>query len=276
MVMDTDSDTGRDGDDDTGDGPSVVGDLRRCILFLTRLPLPGQRAVEPAPLAKCAWAFPVAGLVAAVPAAAVYGLAATAGLPPLPAAILCVACMVALTGALHEDGLADVADGFGGGGNKAEKLEIMRDSRIGGFGVIALTLCLAARITAIAAIAGPAAVTGAVIAAAVTSRAAMAGVLYALPPARTGGPGAAAGKPTARCVAMAVVLAFAISLAALDWIGADLAIVAALLVGGAVALLARRQVGGHTGDVLGAVQQAAEVAILLTLAAVMAPGSPAG
>ncbi len=262
--MDTDSDADRD-----GDGPSVLDDLRRCILFLTRLPLPGRPMVEPAPLARCAWAFPIAGLVAAVPAAAVYGLAAGAGLPPLPAAILCVACMVALTGALHEDGLADVADGFGGGNNKAEKLEIMRDSRVGAFGVIALVLCLAARIAAIAAIAGPASVTGAVIAAAVTSRAAMAAVLYALPAARSGGLGAGAGKPTRRGVAIAVVLAFAMSLAALDWVGADLAIVAALLAGGWVAWLARRQVGGHTGDVLGAVQQAAEVAILLTLAAIM-------
>ncbi len=265
-----------DSDSDAGDGPVILADLRRCILFLTRIPLPGKRTVAAAPLAQCVWAFPVAGLVAAVPAAAVYGLAAYAGLPSLPAAILCVACMVALTGALHEDGLADVADGFGGGADKAAKLDIMRDSRVGAFGVIVLTLSIAARIAAIAALADPVAVTGAVIAAAAASRAAMAGALFALPAARDGGLGAGAGKPGARGVVMAVTLAFAISLAALDWRGADAAMVAAMAAGGAVAWLARRQVGGHTGDVLGAVQQAAEIAILLTLAAVMAPGIPAG
>ncbi len=246
--------------------------LRHGLMFLTRLPLPRHMDETPGALAESAWAFPVAGLVVAVPAAAIYALGATLGLSPLPAAVLCLACMVALSGALHEDGLADVADGFGGGADRARKLEIMRDSRIGAFGVVALVLSLAARIAAIASIADAALVTGAVIAAAALSRASMVCVMYALPAAREDGLGKAAGKPAGRAVIAAVTLAFIIALAALDWKGADAALVAALIGAGAVAVLARRQIGGHSGDVLGAAQQMAEVAILLTLAALMAAG----
>lgn len=259
-------DTGRD--DKTDFTP--LRDLRRCITFLTRLPLPGTTTEMAGPLAEGAWAFPLAGLVVSVPAAVVYAIAVSLGLASLPAAVLCIACMVALSGALHEDGLADVADGFGGGGNRERKLAIMRDSRIGAYGVVVLVLSLAARITAIAAIASPAAVTGAVIAAAALSRATMTGAMYALPAARSDGLGAGAGKPSARIVIASLTLGFVIALAALDWKGADTALVAAVLGGGAVAFLARRQIGGHTGDVLGAVQQAAEIAILLSLAALMA------
>ncbi|MHA1108434.1 MAG: adenosylcobinamide-GDP ribazoletransferase [Alphaproteobacteria bacterium] len=250
---------------------TALNELRHGLMFLTRLPLPGAAVENPAPLAKSAWAFPLAGLVVAVPAAVIYALTTSLGLSPLPASVLCLACMVALSGALHEDGLADLADGFGGGADREQKLEIMRDSRIGAFGVVALALTLAARIAAIAAIADAALVTGAVIAAAALSRASMACVMYALPAARDDGLGKGAGKPAGRAVIAAVTLAFVIALAALDWKGADAALAAAFIGAGAVALLARRQIGGHTGDVLGAAQQMAEIAILLTLAALMAP-----
>lgn len=259
-------------------GAALLGDLRRCLVFLTRLPLPAPQQDEgpPPPLARSVWAFPVVGVITAFAAGAVYAAAASAGLPPFAASVLCIAALVALTGALHEDGLADVADGFGGGGDREAKLEIMRDSRIGTYGVVALALALALRIAAVAAIAGPASVAVAVIAAAAASRAAMAAVLYALPAARRDGLGAGAGRPDARGVAIAAALAFAVSLAGLGWDGAALAMVAAAAGGGTVAYIASRQVGGHTGDVLGAVQQAAEIAVLLVLAAVMARGGPAG
>lgn len=275
-------------DSDTRSDPQiqtpVLGALRHAIMFLTRLRLPGGEPGSgpggeidaPPPLGQSAWAFPLAGLVVAVPAAALYGLGIHFGLAAWPSAVLCVACMVALTGALHEDGLADTVDGFGGGADIPAKLEIMRDSRIGTFGVVALVLSLVARIAAIAAIADSAMVAGAVIAAAAASRAAMTMVLYALPAARGDGLGAAAGKPGGRGVVAAATLAFAVALAALDWQGADIAAVAALAGGGAVALFARRQLGGHTGDVLGAVQQAAEIAVLLALAAFMASPAPPG
>ena len=104
-------------------------------------------------IAKAAWAFPIAGIVVGLIGAVVYLFGLPNGLPPWPAAALSVAATMVITGCLHEDGLADTADGFGGGRTRELKLEIMRDSRIGAYGVCALVLSILLRVSALASLA---------------------------------------------------------------------------------------------------------------------------
>ena len=176
------------------------------------------------------------------------------------------AALVAVTGALHEDGLADVADGFGGGSTRERKLEIMRDSRIGAYGAVALALALILRVGALAAsLDGPfgRAALSLILVAAI-SRAGALMPLALLPPARADGAGAAAGRLEGSALAAAWGSALVIALGAgLVALGLVHALVAALMSGAAalgVVAMARRAIGGQTGDVAGAAQQCAEVA----------------
>jgi adenosylcobinamide-GDP ribazoletransferase len=123
-------------------------DLSVSVLFCTRLPLAHSRPFADGEIARAVWAFPLAGFVVGVIGAVIYVVAARAGVPPWPAAALAVAATLGVTGALHEDGLADTADGFGGGTTREDKLAIMRDSRIGTYGVCALILSFIIRVGA--------------------------------------------------------------------------------------------------------------------------------
>src|SRR6516162_7346258 len=137
-----------------------ASDLKTSIQFFTRLPVSGGTPAG-ADLARAAWAFPLAGIVVGLIAAAVYALAYKLGFAGWPAAALTVAATLLVTGCLHEDGLADTVDGFGGGDTQERKLEIMRDSRIGTYGVCALTVSIVLRVAALAAFAGPVLALGA-------------------------------------------------------------------------------------------------------------------
>lgn len=238
--------------------------LHLALAFLTRLPLPPPAA--PYALAGAMGMFPLVGLVVGCVGAGVYTLAASV-MAPGPSVWLALAATVLVTGGLHEDGLADVADGFGGGTDKASKLAIMKDSRIGSFGVLALGLGLLLRGAALTQLARPELVAGALIAAHAQSRAVIPMVLRSLAPARDGGLGAGAGRPEPAVCLLALALGLAICLAVLPKATAIATLLAALAAAGGMAFLATRQIGGHTGDVLGAVQQLAETAILLTVAA---------
>jgi adenosylcobinamide-GDP ribazoletransferase len=231
--------------------------VRTALAFLTRLPVPSP----PDPnLNRAAAYFPLVGLLVGAAAAGTRA-AADQVLPPLPATLLAIAVAILLTGALHEDGLADVADGFGGGATRDDKLRIMHDSRIGSYGALALVLAVLARAGAIAGLADPAAGGAALVAAGAVSRAALPVAMTVLAPARADGLATAAGRPHPLRAAAAVLIAILIALALLGEvaIGALVAGVAGAL---AVLLLARRQIGGHTGDVLGAVQQLTEIGVL--------------
>ncbi|MDR5652858.1 adenosylcobinamide-GDP ribazoletransferase [Ruixingdingia sedimenti] len=234
--------------------------LRLALMVLTRLP--AGRLAAPPPLGAAAWAFPVAGAIAALIPAGVFALA-FAALPPLLAALLALAAGMAITGALHEDGLADLADGFGGGRTRERKLEIMRDSRIGSYGVLALILSVGLRAGALAAAPDAGAGALALVAVGTASRAPLAAVMAALPPARAEGLAAAAGAPSVPVWALSVALGLG-ALLALPAPGLSLAALALAVL--AMAWLTRRQIGGHTGDSLGATQQAGEVALWLVLA----------
>jgi adenosylcobinamide-GDP ribazoletransferase len=241
-------------------------DIADALSFFTRLPVGAPSPGAALDLGRIAWAAPVAGATVGLVGALVLALTGLIGLPQILRAGLATAALVAFTGALHEDGLADVADGFGGGATRAAKLEIMRDSRIGAYGAIAVALALILRVGALAA-----ALDGgfwraalSLILVAALSRAAALTPLALLPPARADGAGAAAGRLEPDALAagwgFGLVIALALGLVAL---GAARALVAALACGAgalAMAALARRAIGGQTGDVAGAAQQCGEIA----------------
>ncbi len=241
-------------------------DLASVIGFFTRLPVAALMPRDPhIDMAGAVWAFPLAGALAGLFGGAAYMLAARIGLPPALSACWSFAALLLFTGALHEDGLADMADGFGGGRDRPRKLEIMRDSRIGSYGALALGLSILLRITALSGIAVPSRVCAALVASGALSRAAIVLVLLLLPPARREGL-ASPLHPIPRLPAMVAGL-LALLLAALllrGWMilaASGCALAAALV----VTRLARRQVGGHTGDILGACAVLADCAVLSSL-----------
>jgi adenosylcobinamide-GDP ribazoletransferase len=168
---------------------------------------------------------------------------------------------------LHEDGLADTADGFGGGATREEKLSIMRDSRTGAFGVLALLFSVGLRAAAIAEIGTRWHVLAALIAAHALSRGVLPAAMRRLDPVRSDGLGAGAGRPDQSHVWVALGLALILAIIGTGLRAGIGAAVAAALVAAAIAWLAQRQIGGQTGDVLGAIEQGAETAALLAAAA---------
>jgi adenosylcobinamide-GDP ribazoletransferase len=247
---------------------SLLADFHLALVFMTRLPLPPLTTVEPGGLARAMRLFPLVGLIVGAIGAAAYALAHLV-LPAHIAAVIAIAAIIAVTGSLHEDGLADVADGFGGGGDKARKLEIMRDSRIGTYGLVVVVLGLLLRVGALADLNDSVAVAVTLIAAHTLSRALIPAVMLALPPARADGLGAGAGQPDPAVVGIAATLALLIAAAILTPAAAAAAVAGATAGAAAVALLARRHIGGQTGDVLGAVEQAAQTAAMLAVLAVV-------
>ena len=243
-----------------------LDEARLALMLLTRLP--AGRIDDPVPAMKyAAWAYPLAGLAVGGIGGAALWLGQALGLPALASSFIALAAMALATGAMHEDGLADTADGFGGGATRERKLEIMRDSRIGSYGVLALVLVIGLRASALAALMPGLAGALVVIAGAMASRAVLPIVMAHLPPARTDGLGRSAGSPEMPVWAGALaigLLALLVFLPFSAW-------VPALLAGGAAALavsrMALRQIGGQTGDTLGATQLLTETAILLAAVA---------
>jgi adenosylcobinamide-GDP ribazoletransferase len=240
-------------------------DVFAALGLLTRLPL----AVDPnraaARGAAAAWAWPVAGAIVGALGAAAAGLALSLGFAPGIAAALALAVQMLTTGALHEDGLADSADGLWGGWDKARRLAIMKDSHIGTYGVLALLLVTLIRWSAIAALLGTDLWWAGLIAAGALSRAPMAALMAALPNARGSGLSQSVGRPSRATALNAAVTALALAVLVL---GADalVLIVPVIMTTLAVRAVAQRKIGGQTGDILGASQQLAEAATLSVLA----------
>lgn len=239
-------------------------DLLRAAALLTRLPLPDQEGSRS--MAQSAWSWPIIGALVGLGAGLAALIAGWMGLPPLLAATCALGVQIALTGALHEDGLADCADGFWGGQTRARRLEIMKDSRLGSYGMLALALALFARIAAIAALIEAGWLLAPLIATGALSRAPMAVLMTALPNARGAGLAHAAGRPGRDTALVAIALALLIGLLATGWAVLVAGFWTALAVLG-WALLARGRIGGQTGDVLGAAQQIGEIVILAVFAA---------
>ncbi len=240
-------------------------DVADAVRFFTRLRVGEPSLSAPLDINRIAWAAPVAGVVVALIGALGLALATLLGLPLLLRAGLATAALVVATGALHEDGLADVADGFGGGWTRATKLEIMRDSRVGAYGAIAIALALILRVGALTAAleGGLWRASLSLMLVAALSRAGALTPLALLVPARADGAGAAGpleSNALAAAWGSALTIALAFGLVAL---GVAHTVLAALLSGAGALLmvaLARRAIGGQTGDVAGAAQQCGEIA----------------
>ena len=263
-----------DSDRNTPDGQPMdtwTDDLKAATRFLTRIPIgDGGGAFE---LNRALRAFPVIGAIIGLAAAIVLWLATALNLPTGLAAFITILALIALTGALHEDGLADTADGLWGGASLDAKLAIMHDSRIGTFGVLALIGSVVLRGEALATLAifDLAAATGALVAAAVLSRHSMVALLRTSEAARNDGVAAAVGRPSADTVRTSLIVSLVVAVPFL-WLSGGIAGIViglglAALVHWGVKSLAVSQLGGHTGDVCGALQQVTETAILLGLAA---------
>ncbi len=232
--------------------------------LLTRLPLPAIRRPQGA---EAAWAWPMVGVVIGTLNAVVAGVLLWLHVPVTVTAAAVLAVNAIFTGALHEDGLADTVDGFFGGWTRERRLEIMKDSHIGSFGTLALIVTVLARWSALVVIlTGP---LWGLIAVAALSRAPMAAVMAALPNARGKGLAQTVGRPDRGAVAGAIVLGFLVAGVMTGPVTALLMIAVVAVVTAALALTAQARIGGQTGDVLGAVQQVAEVAALTALAAVI-------
>ena len=243
-----------------------------CVaaVFLTRLPFPQVKGAEKkGRLGAAGRAFPLVGALVGLIAGASLMAAAALGLHPLACAFVARAASALVTGALHEDGLADVADGFGGGATPAAKLKLMRDSRIGTFGVLAVIFSVGIRAGVLGGLAGSGVAASALIAAAALSRGLLPAALYYMAPARKSGLAVKAGPPDQEGWVKALLLGGLLGFLFLGPWGGLLALLGGAGAAGFVAWLANRQVGGVTGDVLGAQQQAAEVAVLIAAAAAL-------
>jgi adenosylcobinamide-GDP ribazoletransferase len=260
----------------------ISTDLARCLRFYSRLPvpaLPWERDPHALPdFPRLTRVVPVAGLLLGLPSALALAGALHLGLGPWLAAILSIAVMTLTTGAFHEDGLADTADSFGGA-TRERRLAIMRDSLIGSFGACALALAFALRIGALATLASrvdPPAAFAAVLIAASLSRTAGLAPLTFLPPARLDGASYAVGQPTREtfrfAAALAALLAAVLgSAAGLPPAGIGLMLALSALSGWGLMRLAVRHIQGQTGDIAGAAQQVAEIAVLIGLLTVTEP-----
>lgn len=238
--------------------------LRAAFMLLTRLPVGEAKGAMPA-MADSRWAFPLVGLAVGAIAALSFAFASWIGLPSLVAALIAIGASALATGGLHEDGLADLADGLGGGATKERKLEIMRDSRIGSYGVLALILVIG---LIAACIDAAAPVFWAFLAIGVASRAAMVGVLILIPPVRADGLGHAASGDAPDGTIMVIAALAVLALLPLGWAGVMVS-VGVMAGAGIIARLAMVQIGGQTGDVLGATQKSAELGGWLAFVAVV-------
>ncbi len=251
------------------DAATIAGDLRSSLAFLTRLPA-GWLGVDPdarPDFRRAAGLFPAAGVLIGVAGGAALVIGTAIGMPPLAAATLAVTATMALTGGLHEDGLADTADSLGGV-TAERKLQIMDDSRIGTYGAAALVLSLLVRVVCLAAVAATSAWAAAavLVVAEGISRAALVRMWHDLPAARMSGLAHDTGPPGHSAMLVALASAGVLALLAIPVVGLRPALLAAVFAALATYIVERltaQAIGGRTGDTLGACQQAALVAFLI-------------
>ncbi len=245
----------------------MLRDLEIALVFLTRLPLRPKGPVALGDLASVVHWFPVVGILIGAAGGITFTLAHYLHLPSWPSAVLAIGAMLLLSGALHEDGLADTADALGALPDRSRALEVMRDSRIGSFGALALLLVVGGRLGAIAAFWEPWRALAALVAAAAFSRALMPVVMRLQPSARGQGLAAAAGRPSTERVVTGLVIGAVVAFLLLPSGQGLVAMLAAALVAALAAPSLGRAFGGCTGDTLGAVQQVSELAFLFALVA---------
>jgi adenosylcobinamide-GDP ribazoletransferase len=241
-------------------------DLGLAVALLTRIPVPQPAGMASDRMARAQRAFPLVGAIVGLATGLVDRCLLAIDIPEIAAAAVALGAAALLTGALHEDGLADVGDGLGGGSDREKKLAIMRDSRIGTYGVLVLLISFVAKCSALASL-PIAEVIPVLIVAHALARAAIPVVTANMPFAREDGLGRSAGRPDTASAVIASVIAVVIALLCLPVGNALLAVLVTAAAAAAMGMLAWRQIGGVTGDVFGAIEQTAETAVLLILAA---------
>ena len=245
--------------------PNRIGaDIAACLGFFTRLPA-ARLGFGETNFADALWAAPVAGAVVGLVAGIAFAVTAWFGLPPSLSAIVALAAAILVTGSLHEDGVADIADGFGGGNTRERKLEIMKDSRNGTFGVVALVMVLLARWAAIAAVGASGDALFALVAAHAASRALLPGFMRSVKPAKPDGLSAGIGEIPSNVALVALGLGV-LALLLLGPAAAIAAVICLALLFVGMKWLTESQIGGQTGDVVGALQQAGEIVVLFVAA----------
>ena len=245
-----------------------IGHFLVAVTFLTRLPTPSDLNHSEGRLARATRYFSLVGTLIGVIAGGVF-FAASQFLAPSVAAGLALATGLLVTGALHEDGLADTFDGLGGGRDAEHALEIMRDSRIGTYGTLALIVSIGLRWMALSALGALDGLIALVVAHAI-SRALLPPILMSTGYARSQGLAlSVAGGVRGGEVLVAGLLALAVALIAGIQAGL-IASAAAIFAGGILLIQSLRKLRGYTGDTLGAIQQVAEIAALIALGALLA------
>lgn len=237
----------------------TLKDIQISLGLLTRLPGGQPGAAGPA-----AWSFPIIGALVGLLQAAMAAAALSSGASPAVAAGLALLVGVLATGGLHEDGLADTADGLWGGSSIERRLDIMRDSRLGSYGALALMLSLGLQGAALTALITQDQIWAPLIVAGAASRAAMLPVMARVPFARVDGLSRHAGRPSGAHAAIGLGIAFACAVL-LVGSGAVGAAISVAVVTYAVAIRAIDKIGGQTGDILGAIQQVSMIAALVAL-----------
>ena len=242
-------------------------DLKICFGVLTRLPIYIGASPEDFSISEASRFFPVIGAVIGLIASVVVWIGVWLGFPPILLALFALLTIALVTGALHEDGLADTFDGLGGGITRNQKLEIMRDSQIGSYGVMALLFSFGIRWAAFTEISelGYIYFSITLISTAAGSRAALPIIMHLIPAAREDGLSTSAGKPSLDRALIALFIGVGVMLFFLGFRATIVALgISVVSVGFFVYFVAIR-IGGQTGDVLGASQQIADVAMLLSI-----------
>jgi len=241
-------------------------EVQLAFMLLSRLPA-GTLSGKAPSLATSRWAFPLVGSIIGGIIALSYGGLSFVGLPPIIAALLALSLGLLATGALHEDGLADSADGMGGGHDRDRKLAIMKDSHIGSYGVLALIMVMGLRVFGLASLPPHFDMIALIITISILSRTIMVAYLCLLPSARDTGLGEMASGQTYK----PLFFATALSLPMMAFCGVAIlpSLIVMVIVAFGFALMAKRHIGGQTGDICGASQMLSETAGWLSLLVIL-------
>ena len=242
-------------------------DLKICFGVLTRLPVYIGISPEDFSISEASRFFPIVGAVIGLLSALVVWFGGWFGFSGNLLALFALLTITLLTGALHEDGLADTCDGLGGGITRDQKLKIMRDSQIGSYGVTALIFSFGLRWAAYSEIfeLGFSFILATLIATAAGSRSALPVIMYLIPFARENGLSFSAGKPSLDRAIVALLIGIGLLLFLLGFKISIVALGASILIVGSFVYFVATRIGGQTGDVLGAAQQLTEITILLAI-----------